>query len=74
MVMFQGQAEYFHSWDVKVHGKPTPENLKKRVTSFIESLGSNGVNKHIGYKAIPDSAEIVDQFSGEEKATWKRVP
>lgn len=69
------------SWDVRSRantvgmGKPTNENLKKKVYSYAKSLEIGGVNEGLsistGFVPYPSEARIVNQFTGEIMAEWK---
>ena len=53
------------------YGRPTDGYLARWVLKFNEELEPGGCNEHLGTKCRVTTARIVEQASGEVKATYE---
>lgn len=59
-------------WNTREMGRPTAANLEKVLRQYQESTLPGGANEHLGEQPLPRQARIVDQFTDEVKAEWRR--
>jgi len=75
------------SWDCKRDGRPTPRNIEKFLTGYLQSCAAGGVNEHLcrpgrtaqgeptrRLPALPRRARVVRQRTGETVAEWAHPP
>lgn len=66
----------FHGeWNTRLHGRATEKNLERWIHGYAKSLEHGGINHHyskaLGRVPYPRHARIVNQKTGEVRATWR---
>lgn len=68
--VFGGSHQTAGQWK-SMYGRPSPQNIKRYVEKYNESLEPSGVNSHVGRRGAIYGAAIVDQETGEVVAQWE---